>query len=224
MRDVPGEVFIDSNETAGLPGRDVEQYAKHQAEKVVRAHKYNFLKFSGKSHRSQDTKSKKSRRGFFSARNANGDVEKSAEARTEPAMPRNTGILSTLLTAYEPASALQSGTTTARSSFDASRPTSPYIGPASASSSAAMMPPPPPPRSSEAAHGALNSSSSSLRPPNHPWTKTFGMGDGRPSKARSGAGVFGPLIASAGNISGVAAPHAATIAPNLKRPGYHLSR
>ncbi|KAH9475044.1 Pheromone-regulated membrane protein 10 [Psilocybe cubensis] len=46
----------------------------------------------------------------------------------------------------------------------------------------------------------------------------------RPSTARSGAGVFGPLIVSAGNLAGVAAPQASQLQPNVKRPGYKLSR
>ncbi|KAG9081112.1 hypothetical protein FRC06_005813, partial [Ceratobasidium sp. 370] len=46
----------------------------------------------------------------------------------------------------------------------------------------------------------------------------------RPAAARSGAGVFGGLIASTGNIAGAAAPAASTLGPETKRPGYHLSR
>lgn len=46
----------------------------------------------------------------------------------------------------------------------------------------------------------------------------------RPAAARNAGGVFGPLIASTGNIAGVAAPHASTLQPNIKRPGYKLSR
>jgi hypothetical protein len=52
----------------------------------------------------------------------------------------------------------------------------------------------------------------------------FGLGNARPPAQRNGAGVFGALIASTGNIAGAAAPAANTVAPNLKRPGYHLSR
>lgn len=45
-----------------------------------------------------------------------------------------------------------------------------------------------------------------------------------PAQARNGGGVFGTLIASTGNITGVAAPIQSRIGPNVKRPGYHLSR
>ena len=46
----------------------------------------------------------------------------------------------------------------------------------------------------------------------------------RPAAARSAGGVFGPLIASTGNLTGVAAPQSSRLQPNLKRPGYKLSR
>ncbi|KAJ7607787.1 hypothetical protein DFH06DRAFT_1018404 [Mycena polygramma] len=45
-----------------------------------------------------------------------------------------------------------------------------------------------------------------------------------PHKPRNGGGVLGALIASTGNISGAAAPVPSQLAPNIKRPGYHLSR
>ena len=214
LRDVPGETFIGEDETAGLPGRDLEAYSHQQAAKVVRAHKLNFLKFRGKrmpargrSRSSEpltdgDRKGKQPRRSFFKERASGADIEKSADVRSYEARAAPRGVLSTLLSIYEPASALQSGATTpARSSADESRPASLYRGPASAASSAL-----------------------SFRPPNHPWTRTLAFGESRPPKSRSSAGVFGPLIASAGNIAGAAAPTSATLAPDLKRPGYHLSR
>ncbi|KAI0773058.1 DUF1212-domain-containing protein [Trametes elegans] len=250
LHDVPGEHFIDRNETAGLPGRDIEDYSEQQARKVVQAHKYGFLRnlTGGKRHkrsRSQeplaepDRRPRQTHKGFFSLeRNPPGgaDVEKTADARTENKnanAPK--GVLSTLLSFYEPASGFQSGySTPARSSLDESRPSSMYSGTlagigesGSTTSSGVLMPPPPVPNRSDG-HGYPpthpNMSTNSLRPPSHPWTRSLGLGDARPTAARSGAGVFGPLIASAGNIAGVAAPAPATVAPNCKRPGYHLSR
>ncbi|KAJ6550865.1 hypothetical protein DFH09DRAFT_925648 [Mycena vulgaris] len=44
------------------------------------------------------------------------------------------------------------------------------------------------------------------------------------ARPRNGGGVVGALIASTGNISGAAAPVASQLAPNIHRPGYHLSR
>lgn len=46
----------------------------------------------------------------------------------------------------------------------------------------------------------------------------------RPDAARSNAGVFGGLMLGANNIAGIATPAATSIAPEIDRPGYHLSR
>ncbi|KAI8977722.1 DUF1212-domain-containing protein [Trametes punicea] len=257
VHDVPGENFIDRNETAGLPGIDIEKYSQEQAKKVISAHKHGFLKGfigGGRHKRSRSSEPlmdssrhpRQKRSGFFGRDNAGGgggDVEKSAEARTETKEDAPKGVLSTLLSFYEPASGFQSGLSTpARSSFDDSRPSSMYGGAhassaterntAAASRSAELMPLPPVPNKADRDRAEIhsyppsmpNGSTHSLRPPSSPWTRTFGFGDSRPAAARSGAGVFGPLIASAGNIAGVAAPAPATVAPNCKRPGYHLSR
>ncbi|KAI0367111.1 DUF1212-domain-containing protein [Pilatotrama ljubarskyi] len=244
--DIPGENFIGTHETAGLPGVDIEEYSQQHAKKVVRAHRYGFLRSltGGGRHRrsrSEESERRSARRGFFNLERGGpgGDVEKSAEVRNETKVDAPKGVLSTLLSLYEAPSGMQSGfSTPARSSFDESRPTSMYGAPradasetTSTTSSAILMPPPPVPNRAEnrtEGHAyppsPVNASTNSLRPPTHPWTRTFGLGDARPSAARSGAGVFGPLIASAGNIAGVAAPAPATVAPNCKRPGYYLSR
>ena len=54
--------------------------------------------------------------------------------------------------------------------------------------------------------------------------RALGVEPARPPAQRNGAGVFGALIASTGNIAGAAAPAASALAPDIKRPGYHLSR
>jgi hypothetical protein len=36
--------------------------------------------------------------------------------------------------------------------------------------------------------------------------------------------VIGPLIAGTGNLAGMASPASSALQPNVKRPGYHLSR
>ncbi|CCA66429.1 hypothetical protein PIIN_00115 [Serendipita indica DSM 11827] len=48
--------------------------------------------------------------------------------------------------------------------------------------------------------------------------------DDVPEEAGTGAGVFGPLVAATGNLASVAAPTNASLAPDLTRPGYRLSR
>lgn len=45
-----------------------------------------------------------------------------------------------------------------------------------------------------------------------------------PPQTRNAGGVFGSLIASTGNITAVAAPISSRLQPDVKRPGYHLSR
>ncbi|GAA6058998.1 hypothetical protein JCM10212_001708 [Sporobolomyces blumeae] len=46
----------------------------------------------------------------------------------------------------------------------------------------------------------------------------------RPDAAKSSAGVFGGLMLGANNLAGIATPSANTIAPEIDRPGYHVSR
>ncbi|EPQ27914.1 uncharacterized protein PFL1_04658 [Pseudozyma flocculosa PF-1] len=48
--------------------------------------------------------------------------------------------------------------------------------------------------------------------------------DERPKAARSGAGVFGALVATTGNLIGAVSPAHAQLGPNPKRPGYTLDR
>jgi len=45
-----------------------------------------------------------------------------------------------------------------------------------------------------------------------------------PSQSRNAGGVVGSLIASTGNLVGIAAPVHSQLQPNVKRPGYRLSR
>lgn len=48
--------------------------------------------------------------------------------------------------------------------------------------------------------------------------------DERPKAARSGAGVFGALVATTGNLVGAVSPQHAQLGPNPKRPGFSLDR
>lgn len=66
--------------------------------------------------------------------------------------------------------------------------------------------------------------SSSHLPLSSALAEGLGIGEARPAQARSSGGVFAPLIASAGNLAGAAAPESARVAPDTTRPGYHLSR
>ncbi|SNX86927.1 related to PRM10 - Pheromone-regulated protein, proposed to be involved in mating [Melanopsichium pennsylvanicum] len=48
--------------------------------------------------------------------------------------------------------------------------------------------------------------------------------DERPKASRSGAGVFGALVATTGNLVGAVSPQHAQLGPNPKRPGFSLDR
>lgn len=56
-------------------------------------------------------------------------------------------------------------------------------------------------------------------------SKSIHLPESRPRRQRNAAGVWGPLIAStSGTLVAPAAPTHSAIAPDVKRPGYHLSR
>jgi hypothetical protein len=99
-------------------------------------------------------------------------------------------------------------------------PTSPTTPPLSASTenaTATMNRPPPPSAGRFTRHiGASTSSLSGFFDRSAPAPIRAGAGQG--------GGALSALIASTGNISGAAAPTASKVGPNIKRPGYHLSR
>jgi hypothetical protein len=70
-------------------------------------------------------------------------------------------------------------------------------------------------------HGLASASERRLAPV----SKALHLPASRPRRERNAAGVWGPLIASTtGTLVGAAAPTHSAIAPDVKRPGYHLSR
>ncbi|THG96495.1 hypothetical protein EW026_g5356 [Hermanssonia centrifuga] len=228
---VPGETYIDKDETAGLPGtNDLEAYSQKRASQVVQAHKLGFFKSHlgfGASSRKPIKKRSKQNKGLGRAKSGEEtdpetdvDVEHVAESSSSAVRPRpGTGVLSALLSLYDHERPSMSGMSTpARSSFemDDSRPTSLYETMTKDS------------RSSFPFESAISPTPSmaELKAPNHPWTKTLagGFGEKRPASARNAGGVFGALIASTGNLSAAASPMSSTLAPEVKRPGYKLSR
>ena len=138
-------------------------------------------------------RSKHKRSGFFNAERS-GDIEKTAEVRVKTKGNALNGVLSTLLSFYEPSTGFQFGVSTpARSSLHESLPSSMYSGTLASVSertSAALMPPPPVPNRAEGTEGhgyplsMPNISTNSLRPSMHPWTRTFVFRDSRLSTAR----------------------------------------
>ena len=242
--DVPGENYIDRDERAGLPGRNAERASLARAAKVVGAHKSGLFGFGALRFGAQGHRKHRRRR----SQDASSDVEAGAETpNAAPRRPLGSGVLSALLTLYDNphADANSEASSPVRRSFEErerdrdrgrsrERPTFSRgfsfetLGRSFTSSSLGSL------ASTARSPGGVGGgpeggsgggggggggrgSGSSIY-------RGFGLGDSRPAQTRSAAGVFGPLIASTGNIAGVAAPGATTIAPNVKRPGYHLSR
>lgn len=200
-RQLAGEAYIDPHETAGLPGTNVSRYSQAEASKVVRAHKrglFGNLQLHQRKKAHEENMEKRDHKKRHSSEI--GDVE--SEGQRDPSPHLGTGVLSALLALYDNQ---KTGTATpsSRMSADSERP--------NLQVDVDLMPPP------SAIPRPSKSSRTGARTP------TFWPESRRPLE-RNGAGVFGALVASTGNISGAAAPASAGLAPNLKRPGYHLSR
>ncbi|KAF7307719.1 hypothetical protein MKEN_01132000 [Mycena kentingensis (nom. inval.)] len=232
-RAVPG-TYIGPAENAGLPTgtMDLDQYAQRAAAKVVRAHTRNGM-FGGYGlglgrRKQKDKEKAEERRGLT---NADSDAEQSLETveMANPPIAGGGGVLSALLTLYH-----DQETRSAVSTAAVEPPERPWVTPArskkptpTASTSHALQkddppmesPPRSPPQESASkdpigrSHHARTGSTTSLA----------ALKSVLPSKRQS-AGALGALIASTGNISGAAAPVSSQLAPNIKRPGYHLSR
>ncbi|KDQ51772.1 hypothetical protein JAAARDRAFT_40801 [Jaapia argillacea MUCL 33604] len=173
-------------------------------------------------------------------RDLSRDVEHEAQRDSaSPPTQLGTGVLSALLALYDHQTGLGSGASTpARSSLDFGS-TPPSILSRSSSVDALVnlttrsdLPPVDPPTSVVTTGPTPPPSTSVSGPPTGagkapskaplPFTKL--LPESRPAQHRNAGGVIGSLIASTGNISGAAAPTNSTLAPNIKRPGYHLSR
>ncbi|KAJ6632256.1 hypothetical protein B0H10DRAFT_9933 [Mycena sp. CBHHK59/15] len=224
MRAVPGN-YIDPQESAGLPGTtDLEDFSQRAASRVVRAHtrKDSFGRRFGFRTKSADERAEYAR---VHSRSARVDAERylRGAAPMHPAL--GGGVLSALLTLYNGPSVPDSDASTPGIEEPPERP---WVTPppsaerqASAaahveeiplmSTSAAPASPPSPEGPIGRSHATVSQSS----------LAKFHI---LPHKQRNGGGVLGSLIASTGNISGAAAPVASQLAPNIKRPGYHLSR
>ncbi|KAH9058082.1 hypothetical protein EDB87DRAFT_1685728 [Lactarius vividus] len=200
---VPGEAFIEPNERAGLPmvrSEDKEgpfSDSEARAANVVRAHSMNPFsrRFFRRRSRSTSVRPNKSE-----------DTEKTAEADTTPPMTRaHGGILAALLTLYDQGSDSASMSSTVRTR--SSRGT------------------PEPPHSPDSpTHSFLDLASAPGRRLAD-MSKALHLPEPRPARERNAAGVWGSLITSTtGTLVGAAAPTHSSIAPDIKRPGYHLSR
>lgn len=184
-----------------MPGTDVSRYSQVEASKVVQAHKRGLLgNLNFRQRKKQEADKREHKRNKLRSNLDPKDVEK--EGQPNPPRQLGTGVLSALLSLYDHQ---RSGMSTPASRFSLEDG-----GPDLAGSE-------PSPTSAVPSAGKGSGLESGSRTP------TF-WPDSRKPIERNGAGVFGALIASTGNISGAAAPAHSGIAPNLKRPGYHLSR
>lgn len=219
-RNIPGETYIGENETAGLPGTDIEAYSQQQATQVVQAHRRRFLSRFAPRSRSQSPSREvrhRRRRTFQSSdvdTDAETDVEHAGESRASAPPPRpGPSILSTLLSLYDTSGGTSPSSLRRTHSFESSRPASLYETNTHESGFEHHQ---------DAHANAPASSEKSGKkwkvklPFKHHHSKSS------PTTARPG--VFAPLIASTSNLSGAAAPTPSTIAPSIQRPGYHLSR
>jgi hypothetical protein len=242
---VPGN-FIDVNETAGLPGvKNSNGYAQTQAARVVRSHtrKRHFglgkLKIRPNRHKiidSKKTKTERDREGSGSG--VSTDVEHDAGLSTN-FRSMGGGVLSALLALYNQQDSVSVSTLSTPEHLPFELPPEPWIEknkpmPRTTNEGHQRGRPP----SMLTAESSLSSSRASSvdsgesrhregngrKKSKLPFPSSILLSRGKPRQARSDAGVFGPLIAGTGNLTGAAAPASSGLQPDVKQPGYHLSR
>lgn len=167
-----------------------------RAATVVRAHSVN--PFSRRFFRRRRSRSTPPRP------NKSEDPEKAAAANTTPPMSRaHGGILAALLALYDHRDDSDSASTTSTLRTRSGHAT---------------------PERHSPTHSFMDLASVQGRRLAD-MSKALHLPETRPSRERNAAGVFGSLIASTtGTLVGATAPTHSSIAPDIKRPGYHLSR
>ncbi|KAG6864095.1 hypothetical protein C0991_012545, partial [Blastosporella zonata] len=233
---VPGN-YIDAIERAGLPGlSDPSHTAQEQAEKVVNSLNKK-RRFGVSSSRTKLTKKWNKTKKMFGRPSDDdvkrADVERDAGISTPDI--RGGGVLSTLLSLYgemDLASGMSTPGTSSVEDFSERswiRPPEEHHHPPRRSG------PLDEPRPSRLAQEVIPDSPSLSRQSTRgdDEKKEYKSQQSTPAsflhrhkkpKTRSGAGVFGPLIASTGNLTGFVAPTQSQLQPDFKRPGYGLSR
>ncbi|KAG6860505.1 hypothetical protein C0995_010329 [Termitomyces sp. Mi166 len=235
---VPGN-YIDATERAGLPGSfDPLNVAQEQAQKVVDSHtRKRRLGDKLKLGRRWDKMKRVFDGGQELDDNDNTDVERNGGIET--LQMRGRGVLSTLLSLYGQEPDLPSGMSTPGGysfSFDGSPdfdrpcredhprplhcPGSKSLSDSRHSHRATEVTPESPGLSRQSTLLGTEPKESKLQQ----FAASSLLHRHRNSKTRSGAGVFGPLIASTGNLTSVVAPTQSQLQPDIKRPGYRLSR
>jgi hypothetical protein len=205
---LPGEAFIEPHERAGLPVSRSEHEkeaglseSELRAAHVVRAHSRKPFKFSKHLYRRRRSRATKERRDSEGI-----DREEAIDMSSPMTRMHGGGILAALLALYDHD----------RDSDMASvsdRMTDPY-------SSGTRTPD----GIHSAAHSLLDLASTSGKRLATA-SKALHLPEPRPRRERNAAGVWGSLITSTtGTFVGATAPTHSTIAPDVKRPGYHVSR
>ncbi|CAA7264465.1 unnamed protein product [Cyclocybe aegerita] len=205
---VPGN-YIGDSEDAGLPGtRDLRQFAKKKARTVVRGH-IGIVSAHGASR--SEKGSRKLRRGGHRP-----DMDPESAPASSP--ERGAGILTTILSLYGRPNAASSYTDSEGFDTDVESTNRGWT-------SDEVYP-----------EGTLGSDNAEGKDPGEKKRNKFRIPRAtmkvpsmfghvsRPTTARSAGGVIGPLIASTGNLAGFAAPTQSQLQPNVKEPGYRLSR
>ncbi|KAF8231502.1 DUF1212-domain-containing protein [Tricholoma matsutake] len=240
---VPGN-FVDVNERAGLPGKkDSDSYAQTEAARVVRSHTHKrFMGLKMRHHGGEIMHRRNKKAQDDRKENGSGvstDTEQNAGLHNT-SRSMGGGVLSALLALYnqQDSESVSALSTPERLSFELpseepwiekSNRTSRTINEgqqrgrqSSTLNSQSTM------SSSRASsvdsreshdHRGLN-----RKKPKFPFPSSVLLSGGKPRQARSDAGVFGPLIASTGNLTGAASPISSGLQPDVRKPGYHLSR
>ncbi|KAG6816824.1 hypothetical protein H0H87_002667 [Tephrocybe sp. NHM501043] len=237
-RDVEWGNYIDATECAGLPGlSDPFDAAHEQAEQVVNSHTRK--KWPGmSSSRTKLTKRWNKTRKMFGHTSDDSHDTTDVERDSETDIPDlgGRGVLSTLLSLYDQEMDLPSGMSTPGTSVDDFKP---WIHPKEDRPHPLRLGPLDQPRRSKLVEEVQPESPSLSRQSSredeesekkrkqnrfHQFSPSSLFHRHKNPKARSGGGVFGPLIASTGNLTGFVAPSQSQLQPDFKRPGYRLSR
>ena len=223
-------VYISPEETEGLPAPNHQSgsSARSQASGLVKAHRTGRYGFFGSRRKHSKTHPTPTAKTVV-------DVEK-APATSLGQTPRQPlgiggapGVLSSLLTLYDHQS--RSGTSTPILYSDDDASGNPLSRKHRQSSSRETLSKyfATTKRNNDTVQEGQSSRASSTPPSKTPPIQIpravkSALPNSRPTAARSAGGVFGGLIATTGNIMGVATPVAASVAPNAKKSGFHLSR
>ncbi|KAJ1303941.1 hypothetical protein OPQ81_008352 [Rhizoctonia solani] len=232
-RDLGLDVYVAPEERDGLPRHDGAASIERRASRLVKAHQSG--RFGGWLRRRKPKESEDTEVG-------RDDIEKHATAPKSTSGVGNMatgpgtggGVLSSLLALYDHQNGTRSAQSTPSREWTDEEGENPFFKSFSRrtestpkrhrrAQSASAVP------QQESISESPTTGSNSATHPSPAAVLTLHIPkvlkpSSRPAAARSGAGVFGGLIASTGNIAGVATPAACTLGAEAKRPGYHLSR